>query len=169
MVMMVDHGSFWWVLSPLYVCIFGLAIPISISSAADVAPPAFSSDGNHLFSSRSADHAMLVSGRAIPSSPVRQPHPQLRPNGFGCILWQGHGQMLPLTSYPGHILFFPSLRTYVLHLFLQGSKKGGATYADMIAHSLSKVENGKGAFTEICDIIESKFSEFLNWKLERCV
>ncbi|CAN0329418.1 unnamed protein product, partial [Hapterophycus canaliculatus] len=38
----------------------------------------------------------------------------------------------------------------------------------MIAHSLGKVEDGKGAFTEICDIIESKFSGFLNWKLERC-
>ncbi|CBJ26523.1 conserved unknown protein [Ectocarpus siliculosus] len=47
-----------------------------------------------------------------------------------------------------------------------GSKKGGATYADMIAHALGKVENGKGAFTQICNIIERQFSEYLNWKLE---
>ncbi|CAN0203889.1 unnamed protein product, partial [Ectocarpus sp. 13 AM-2016] len=36
----------------------------------------------------------------------------------------------------------------------------------MIAHALGKVENGKGAFTQICDIIERQFSEYLNWKLE---
>lgn len=49
----------------------------------------------------------------------------------------------------------------------QGSKKGGATYADMIAHALTKVEDGKGGFLQICDIIEKEFSPHLNWKLER--
>ena len=51
-------------------------------------------------------------------------------------------------------------------LFLQG-KKAGTTYADMIAHALGRVEGGRGAFTEICDIIEAQFSDVLNWKLER--
>lgn len=49
----------------------------------------------------------------------------------------------------------------------KGNKKGGATYADMIAHALSRVEDGKGPFTQICDIIEAQFSDYLNWKLER--
>ncbi|CAM9446213.1 unnamed protein product [Pylaiella littoralis] len=48
----------------------------------------------------------------------------------------------------------------------KGNKKGGATYADMIAHALSKVEGGKGPFTQICNIIEAQFSDYLNWKLE---
>lgn len=51
---------------------------------------------------------------------------------------------------------------------MQG-KKAGTTYADMIAHALSKVSGGRGAFTEICDIIEAEFTDVLNWKLERCV
>lgn len=39
----------------------------------------------------------------------------------------------------------------------------------MIAHALTKVEDGKGGFMQICDIIEKEFSPHLNWKLERCV
>ncbi|CAN0409318.1 unnamed protein product [Discosporangium mesarthrocarpum] len=36
----------------------------------------------------------------------------------------------------------------------------------MIAHALGKLEEGRGSFREICEIVENDFSSILNWKLE---
>lgn len=77
-----------------------------------------------------------------------------------------HARALPLSA--GSLIFVPvSLHIQHAHGHMKGKKPGGTTYADMIAHALGKVEGGRAAFNNICQIIERDFNDGLNWKLER--
>lgn len=47
-----------------------------------------------------------------------------------------------------------------------GSTKGGVTYAAMIGYALEGLDSQTGTFREICDRIEERFADNLNWKPE---